>query len=342
MKKDRDKKQAVWQRLSAIVAKVERKQFRSITPEEISELDTLYRLTTKHLSEARTRDVDPQQVLFLNGLIGRAHQIIYVPPRRKKGVLLPFLWGGYSRLIRRKAAFVAASTFLFIFPAAVSFFAVKLNPTAAYSLWQEKYISFEEERLSQETGEYRGNFTFSKEESSRISGEIMTNNIRVTMLAFAGGVLAGSLTVFLLIYNGIMLGTLCGVVDNHGFSGDFLTLILTHGVIELTMICIAGASGLMLGRAILFPGTRTRLDALQEDGRDALLVFAGTLPFILLAGLIEGFITPHTGEGFRIIIIILTAALMVFYFGFVGLGSRNGKGAHGKAPPPLHLEMPLE
>ena len=339
--KNADNKRAIWEELSAIVTKIEKKDYRRITPEEIARLDPLYRLATQHLSEAKTKNIDPQLILYLNDLVGRAHQIIYIPPRRKKSALIGFFASGFPRIFRKRIKYVAASMLLFFVHALVSFVAVKVNPTAAYSLWQEQYIHFENERLENlrakrneplenhkaKPEEYRGNFTFSKEASSAISSLIIANNVRVGIFAFAGGILAGSVTIFALIYNGIMLGTLCGVIDNYGFSHDFLTLILTHGIFELFVICVSGGAGLILAKAILFPGSRTRKESLQKEGRDALLLFAGTIPLFIIAGLIEGFITPHCSETFRLVIIASSVVFLLGYFGLAWILPSAGKKA---------------
>src|SRR5207302_154486 len=113
---------------------------------------------------------------------------------------------------------------------------------------------FENIRLEQQEGEYRGNFTFDVKQSPLVAVVIIGNNIRVAVVAFAAGALCCLPCILLLVYNGRMLGTLTGLVWNHGYVLAFYSLILTHGVLELSAICISGGSGIMLGWALIAPG----------------------------------------------------------------------------------------
>jgi uncharacterized membrane protein SpoIIM required for sporulation len=125
------------------------------------------------------------------------------------------------------------------------------------------------------------------------SSFIMTNNIRVAFLAFAGGVTAGLLTIYILIYNGLMLGGITGLTAHYGVGFDLWTFVIGHGVIELSVIVIAGASGLMMGWAIIHPGLLRRRDALALAARKGVRLIIGSVPLLVIAGLIEGFISPN-------------------------------------------------
>jgi uncharacterized membrane protein SpoIIM required for sporulation len=131
------------------------------------------------------------------------------------------------------------------------------------------------------------------EERPYVSSFIMTNNIQVSFLAFAGGATAGLLTVWVLINNGLILGGITALTAFYGIGFDLWTFVIGHGVIELSTICIAGGSGLMLGWAILHPGLLRRRDALTVAARQALVLILGCVPLLVIAGLIEGFISPN-------------------------------------------------
>jgi uncharacterized membrane protein SpoIIM required for sporulation len=130
--------------------------------------------------------------------------------------------------------------------------------------------------------------------SGAMSSLIYTNNIRVSLLAFVLGITFGIGTVFVLFQNGLMIGALLGVCDAHHMGDKLLAFAAGHGVLELSSIFISGGAGLLLARALLFPGQLKRMDALKVISRDAMGLFAGTVPMLLLAGLIEGFISPRT------------------------------------------------
>jgi uncharacterized membrane protein SpoIIM required for sporulation len=131
------------------------------------------------------------------------------------------------------------------------------------------------------------------EERPYISAFIMRNNIQVSFLAFASGLTAGLLTLWVLFMNGLMIGTLTGLTGFHGIGFELWTFVIGHGVIELTIIFIAGGSGLMLGWAILRPGLLRRRDALAQAARKAVYLLLGAVPWLVVAGTIEGFISPN-------------------------------------------------
>ena len=123
----------------------------------------------------------------------------------------------------------------------------------------------------------------------------MRNNIQVAFLAFGGGVLLGLYTVWIMIFNGLILGGITGLTAHYGVGFELWTFVIGHGVIELSTIFIAGGSGLMLGWAIIRPGLMSRRDALTIAARKAVRLVIGCVPLLVIAGVIEGFISPAEG-----------------------------------------------
>src|SRR5262249_22068654 len=126
--------------------------------------------------------------------------------------------------------------------------------------------------------------------------------------------------LYILVYNGRMLGTLEGLVFAHGYFVGFNGLILTHGVLELSALCIAGGSGLLLGWAILAPGRRTRRVALRETAGDAFGLLAGACAMLVVAGVIEAYVTPHFGTLVRWSVAGLSAVLLAAWLALAGRG----------------------
>jgi uncharacterized membrane protein SpoIIM required for sporulation len=124
--------------------------------------------------------------------------------------------------------------------------------------------------------------------------------------------------VFLLISTGRMLGTISGLVWNGGYFVGFYALILTHGVLELSAICLAAAGGLRLGWALLAPGRYTRADAFKAAAPDAFGLLAGSVLMLVVAGIIEAFVTPHFSAPVRWSVAIGSGVLMVLYLGLAG------------------------
>src|SRR5262249_30491776 len=131
--------------------------------------------------------------------------------------------------------------------------------------------------------------------------------------------------ICLLVFNGQMLGTLSGLVWLHGYALDFYSLILTHGVLELTAICIAGGAGLMLGWAVVAPGELPRRDALAKAARAAVGLFGGAAGLLVVAGVIEAYVTPHFSQPVRWAVAGGSVLFLVLYFGLAGRSLRSAR-----------------
>jgi uncharacterized membrane protein SpoIIM required for sporulation len=308
-----------WDELDELLNRAERYGLGDLTVSEVQALGRLYRQVAIDLSRARADNLYPDLVRHLNHLAARAHGQIYRSRRINLRPVLTFLLTGFPRLIHRHAVVVLFAVGVFLGSAVASFVAVVNDPSTAYSLFDEGIIEFENVRLEQQQGEYRGNFTFDVKQSSLVAVQIIANNIYVAMRAFAFGALLGLPCLFLLLYNGRMLGTLEGVVYNHGFFRDFNALILTHGVLELTAICISGGSGFLLAKAIIAPGNRTRRDALKAAAGDAFGLLAGSTALLVVAGIIEAYVTPHFSQSVRWSVAAASTVFLVFYLGIVPL-----------------------
>lgn len=156
-----------------------------------------------------------------------------------------------------------------------------------------------------------------------MSAMIVANNVKVAIMAFAGSVTLGVLTLYIIAYNGLMLGGLGALFANAGFGYDFWATIAPHGVIELTAIQIAGAAGLLIAAGVLYPGRLRRRDAIAANSRRAGTLILGVASMLIAAGTIEGFISPQPWPpNTRIAIGAVSAAALLLYFGFCGRRAR--------------------
>jgi uncharacterized membrane protein SpoIIM required for sporulation len=126
---------------------------------------------------------------------------------------------------------------------------------------------------------------------AKLAGQILTNNIQVSFVAFAGGALAGIGTTVVLLYNGALLGAVAGLTVAAGRPGPFLSLVVPHGVLELSVIAVSGAAGFTVGWAFLNPGRRSRRISVRLAARRGAEILFGTLPWFAVAGAVEGFVT---------------------------------------------------
>ena len=311
-----------WKELTDLLDRADRAGLRALSVEEVKRICRLYRHATIDLSHARSDGGDPELVGYLNSLAARAHGCVYRSERVDIAPLFTFVLSGFPALVRRHWRPVLTSTAVFLLTALASFLAVVRQPELAYSLFDEHYVEFENVRLESQQGQYRGNFTFDVSTSPVMAAAIIGNNIKVAVLAFACGTLLCLPGVLLMAYNGRMIGTLTGLVWNHGFFLDFYSLILTHGVLELTAICISGGAGLMLGWALIAPGPLPRRDALRQAAGNAFGLLAGSALLLVIAGLIEAYVTPHFASSVRWSVSAASVVFLVGYFGFVGSSFR--------------------
>jgi uncharacterized membrane protein SpoIIM required for sporulation len=311
-------RRARWEELAKLLDTAERGGAERMPAADLKRLCSLYRQVTIDLSRARTEGQDPDLVRYLNTLASRAHGQVYAArPVRVWGVL-PFVLTGFPRLVRRRARPVLVAAAVFLLSTVASFLAVVRDPELAYSLFDEKIVENENAGLEHLEGEYKGNFTFTWKESPFLAVVIVANNVRVAAIAFAVGALLCLPCLFLLVFTGRMVGVLAGLLWLKGHFLDFCALILTHGVLELTAICIAAGGGLLLGWAVIAPGRLTRRDALKQAAGDAFGLLGGAMLLLVAAGLIEAHVTPHFPQPVRWGVAAASAAFLVWYLGFVG------------------------
>src|SRR5437773_2128798 len=150
---------------------------------------------------------------------------------------------------------------------------------------------------------------------------IIVNNVRVAIAAFAGGLTAGALTLYLLIENGAFLGTVLAVVQGYGLSGGLLAFTAAHGPLELSCIVLSGGAGLRLAWALLRPGERSRRDALRLAGAQAIRVMLLVIPALGIAGILEAFLSPS--EAPLAVKITAGAIAALVLWGYIALAGRS-------------------
>ena len=314
-----EKRQRGWERLEELLHDVERSSLRRLQPDEVAELGTLYRWVTSDLAFATGRNYEASLRAYLNRLTARAHAVVY--GASSEGGLqraARFYTTTFPREVWNSRWPILLSVAFFLGSAALAYYLIHVQPLNAYVLLPPEMIKPIHKGLHEsnfETGEaFLG--------SPTLSAAIMTNNIRLAFLAFAGGVTLGILTVYLLIFNGLTLGGLAAMYNDAGFGGDFWATIAPHGFIELTAVQIAAGAGLLLAAGILAPGRVRRREALRRNGRRAAILIVGVATMLVIAAMIEGFFSPQKfPETARLMFGGLTAVAMVLYFVFPNIKS---------------------
>lgn len=303
-----------WRRFEDLLVRVDRQGLRRLEPERLVDLALLYRAVSSDLAAAQSRGYSGELRAYLNRLTARGYVVVHAQVESGGwSRAANFFTRTFPREVRRSCGVIAATAALFVAAWIVAYWLVSVRPTNAYALIPAQQIPTIQKSL------HDSNFGFDRTMSPAISSLIITNNIRVALLAFAGGMTLGIVTLWEVFNNGLMVGALGALFAAHGFGADFWATIAPHGVIELSSIQIAGGAGMLLAQAILAPGRLRRIDALRANARRAGVLMIGVAALLCVAGLIEGFVTPQrTSELFRFAVGAVTAAGLVTYLGFAG------------------------
>jgi uncharacterized membrane protein SpoIIM required for sporulation len=273
-----------WLALDGLVRDARRRPERLGTA-GVRQLGELYRAASADLARARQAFPGDPVTIALERRVLAARQLVYQAPTRREP-LLAFFAHDYWRSVRaRWLPLVVAASLLFGSACLAGAWA-HADPGAAAGVAPGAYEPVTRERP------HGADLGLSRSERAGMAGEIFTNNIKVTLLAFAGGVTAGIGTVVLLLFNGLQLGVVAGLAIGSGNGRTFFELVTAHGVLELSCIVVAAAAALRLGWALVEPGRKTRAVAVGGEAREAIGIVFGTAPWLVVAGLVEGFLTP--------------------------------------------------
>ena len=300
-----------WDELESILITISKSN--SKTQLEIFDrFNLLYQKTANNLSYCQTYFPDEEITPYLNELVSKAHNILYKDQITSFNQIKHFLSDTFVRLLIDQKNFIFFAFILFFVGALAGFLSVMNNPLNLYSLLPAEIAhNVDPEQLGQNNENI---------DSAQMSAYIMTNNIRVAFLAFIGGLTLGVFTFYLLVQNGLMLGALAALFLQHEKFYDFWAYIIPHGIIELTAIFIAGGSGLLMGYRIISPGPYPRSFQVKKQSLHSAQLLLGTIPLFIIAGIIEGYITPASiSLEAKYAFSIFTLFALIFYITFFGI-----------------------
>jgi uncharacterized membrane protein SpoIIM required for sporulation len=282
-----NERKGAWQRLEDLLTLLERTPLRRLRREEVRELGRIYRRTASDLAIAREESRDPRLVNYLNGLVIRAHGRIYRADAAEGGHRLKnFFARDFPATFRRTWRYTALAFLTFLAFGALSFTAMWIDPGFSElggvgALEREIILNL------------RPRWWESLNDANQIGATfIMANNIWVMLRAFALGALLGLGALYEMARFGVHVGAILSLTYRAEFGNELVTFMVGHGVLELSCVFIAGGAGALFGSAILMPGDLSRADALRLRGRDAVRLLAGCVPLLVVAAVIEGFISP--------------------------------------------------
>jgi uncharacterized membrane protein SpoIIM required for sporulation len=311
-----------WERLAAAVTEGRSVGVTKLGAARLRQMHEDYRHAAADLAYAQTHFPGGDAVTYLNRLVGSAHGELYGSAPRRAAVLWRFLSRDYPRLLRASWRPIALAALLLGGAGVFGFVISHTDYPLARLFLPEQFRQGVGDDFQRTKAANAGLGVL----SPAFAAYIGVNNVWVAVLAFTGGMTAGVLTVYSMVMNGALLGVLAGVFSQARLSLDFWALIVPHGAIELPAIVIAGAAGLTLASALLFPGDLPRMTALKSKAQTAVRLVLGTVPMFAIAAVIEGFITPR---GFDPLLKIAFGALMALLLGlYWGLAGRE----RGEAP----------
>ncbi len=289
------------------------------TETEVAELAGDLREISSDLARARTFGAAPAVVWSLERLTARVHARFYRGAAGLGRRALQFVTGGFPQLVRHAWKPIALASVLLYLPALIVYLVVDLNPSLELALAGDEMVRRAEVAAAQPGSDYRDTWGGMFMGSDVLSAMLIANNVQVALFAFASGATLGFLTLYLMVSNGVHLGSTLAVFANRGAIENIGLFIAPHGAIELTAIAIAGGAGLHLASGFWLPGRRRRLAVIAERAREGAALVAGVIVMLLVAGLIEGFVSPARLPG-AVKVAVASAALcaLVGYLALVG------------------------
>lgn len=311
-------KRPAWERLEQLLRTSQSARLTALSAEELYELGKLYRQATSDLAVAR-RDFPLHRVTaYLNGLVGRAHGAVYRNEATTWGRIREFILLTFPQVWRATLPFTLVAFLFFMLPAVIAFVVAFNDPNQAGLVFPGA------EYLAEQIRNHEEWWLDINQSRGGNAALIASNNILVTIQAFAGGMLLGLLSIYAMINNGLLLGVVAGLSAHYGFSGRLWGFVAAHAAIELSVIFFAGGAGLQLAWAILHPGLLSRSAALRMAAQRAIVIMIGCVPLLLVAGTIEAFISPSNLPVWVKLVVSFGTGIALYSY-LIGIGRTSTK-----------------
>lgn len=317
-----DERKDNWQRLEDLLSLVRGDSLRGLSKMEVREFGELYRRAASDLAIARAETRDQKLINYLNSLVIRAHGKIYRAESQGVNLIWQFFARDFPRTFRRNWRYMAIAFAVFAVFVVFGFVATWFDTDFTHFVGLSGVV---------EQIKSNNQWWLSLNDANQVGASfILSNNILVTFRAFAMGALFGVGAVYDIAFFGAHVGSVFGACYklNPPFGNALAGFVVGHGVIEISTVFFCGGAGMMIGYAMINPGDRTRAAALKKKGIEAAQIVIGSACFLIIAGIIEGFLSPSElpfivkiGTG------VLTGIAMYSYLFLVG---REEPSKHNK------------
>jgi len=283
-----------------------------ISPDELSQL---YVELNEDLNYAQTFYSNSETLAYLNELSVGAHQKIYKTKKESKNKIFQFYFKEFPLFFYKHRSMLLLAFILFVSFAAIGAYSGSSDDSFVRLILGDAYVNSTIDNI--QNGDPMA--VYKKANETDMFLGITINNIKVALYAFIAGILAGLGTVYIILQNAIMLGSFQYFFYDQGLLWESARTIWIHGTIEISVIIVAACAGLVMGKSLLFPKTYTRLQSFIKGVKAGLKIVISTIPFFIIAGFLEGFVTRLTGmpDWLAILIIVSSLALILYYYVFL-------------------------
>jgi len=333
-----------YRRLEYLLYMAEKNGLRKFDKDDLVELGHLYRIAAADLARARFVLRSPILAEYLNELVGRAHHMIH---RKSSNIIKSFIWFvayDFPMTFRKELNPILLAISILVGAALVGGISYQFDHKWGQLMLADPNLRQYEADLRSGPA-HLASGDISEDAMAAASGFIITNNIQACTVASAGGILFGLGTFFALSSNGFLLGVIGSMYLSKSFAHQlyFWAGILPHGVLELPAICIAGGAGFLFARGLLIPGKISRGEALRLEGVNAVKLIGGVILLLIIAGLIEGFITPipsmYMPHWLKLIFAACLFTGLVLYLSRSGLRGEDKESVEHARKTTTHLRL---
>jgi uncharacterized RDD family membrane protein YckC/uncharacterized membrane protein SpoIIM required for sporulation len=314
------RKQARWRAFQLLAERVDRDGLDALSAAELPDFAARYREVAADLSRARTYHADDRVTLALERLVAAGHNALYRAHRHTAQRAWLFISRECPAAVIGARYYVALAIAVLVVPALGGYALLRTHPTLAPQLLPAVMLERADAGAAREA---QGLGYVEEKPANRpvLAAAIIVNNVHVAFNCFASGIVLGVGSLVALAYNGLLLGAISGYFADRHLSGYLWTFVIGHSVLELFAICVSGAAGFLLGRAVIAPGDLPRRDALVLAGRRAIRMIGAVVVLLLVAGTIEGLISSSAST--VAVRLTVSGASLCFLVAYLANGRRR-------------------